>query len=224
MNPKDNNYVPRKKKKKPEQVPVEQMKPEKKEKKKKDKKQNDAPKYGDRTIDFYMEMQGYNHIHDGDALRDDEEPKDEQKPVFDEKFYNENREYCEEQKRIIRKEVETEMIKLVARRELLTHKLDRLDPSKRRDNDKIINYRIAISAINERLDDLQDLTGINPEEVCPTVELTGWQKFKNNVKETAHKVGKKIKKFFKKNMDAIVGIGSVVVPVIGAIITAIFVK
>lgn len=116
----------------------------------------------------------------------------------------------EERKRQQRKrECEIEMIQLIARRDMLERKLNELDPGDPKDSRVIAAINIELINIRDELERLSKESGI---PISSLNTGTRFGRFMNKVKEKGKRIVKKVKKFYKRNKELIVGIASIVLP------------
>lgn len=126
------------------------------------------------------------------------------------KKQKEEREYEERKQR-----AEIAAIELMARKEYLLNKLDTMDFSKKKSSSKIADINIELKSIDYELNRLRTEYGIEIKEINNGSKV---KRFFRSVKSKFHKIGKKIKKFMKNNSELIIGLSSVILPVVGGII------
>lgn len=112
-----------------------------------------------------------------------------------------------------KKDCEVEMIQLLARRDMIRHKLGELDPGKKKDYKKIAAMNISLKDISAELRMLEEQSGIHLDELDQGTRIG---KFIGKLKHTAKKVVKSVKKFYHKNMELINGLAAIILPVVGA--------
>ncbi len=105
---------------------------------------------------------------------------------------------------------EVEMIQLIARREMLHGKLGDLDITKTKDAKRIAAINIDLKKIDSEIHQLEVQYGISPEKL-DTGSRVG--RFLGKVKRKAKKIGRAIKKFYKRHFDLIYGLASIFVPI-----------
>lgn len=120
-----------------------------------------------------------------------------------------------------KKESEIEVIQLLARKEFLQKKLHELNPGKEKDARKIAAINIEFKEITERIESLQSEYGIHVNSIDTGSKVS---RFFKSVKTKCRKGFKKVKKFFRNNTDLIYGLGSVVLPFVGAFIIKVLSK
>ena len=114
-----------------------------------------------------------------------------------------------------KKEMQLEMIQLLSKRDRIRFKLGELDLTKKKDVKKQKAYLERLEDIDAELKVLEDQSGIKIDELDRGSKLgrffgrikRGWKRFK-----------KKVKKVYERNETLIVGIASVVLPIVGGII------
>ena len=109
------------------------------------------------------------------------------------------------------KEMQIEMMQLIGKRDRLRFKLGELDPSKKKDAKRIVAYNVQLKDIDADLKMLQEQSGINLNELDHGSKLA---RFIGSVKRWCKRKIKKVKKFFKENKELIVGMISIIVPVV----------
>jgi hypothetical protein len=114
-----------------------------------------------------------------------------------------------------RKDYEIEMIQILAKIDLITRKLEELNPGKDKDAVKIAAYNVDLRNMKERLVELEKASGIKINELETG---TKFGRFVSRVKTKGRKLIKKAKKFFKHNKELIAGIFGIVAPVVTAAI------
>ena len=135
--------------------------------------------------------------------------------VVTEDWYVKKTKKREAQRAKKRRGLQVEMMELLAKRDRIRHKLGELDPSKKKDAKKIINYNIALRDIQAQLEMLEQQSGVRIEELDHGTKLSRvW----NRVKKTCGKWWKDTKRFFKDNRETVSIVGSVVLPILGAAI------
>jgi hypothetical protein len=109
-----------------------------------------------------------------------------------------------------RDQAEIEMIRLVAKREMLNKQLSKLDIGKKKDAKKMAAINIELKYIEEDIQIIEMKSGVDAKEL---LKGSKWDKFlynaKNKAKAAAKKIKKgckKVKKFFKKSEDSIITI------------------
>ena len=109
---------------------------------------------------------------------------------------------------------EKKMIDLLVRRISCEKSLAKLNIHSNKDQKQIIALNFKLRKIDDKLSKLQERSGIDLTKLN-----TGsrFDRFLNYIKRTFSTVVKKIKKFFKRNIDIILGVASLVLPFIGSI-------
>lgn len=137
-----------------------------------------------------------------------------------EKWYVKKKQKQMVERAISQREAEIDMIQYIAKRDMLRRKLAELDPSKKKDSKRIASYNVEIMRLTEEIEQLERQFDISATEIDHGTRVG---RFLARCKKGVKKVGKKIKKFCKRNSDLITGIASIVLPVIGScIMKAIF--
>lgn len=113
------------------------------------------------------------------------------------------------------KAAQIEMINLLAQKDCLRHKIGKLDPSKKRDAKRI-------AAMNVRIRDIDaELRFLEIENDCKVKDIDRGTKFGRvvgHVKRFTRKIGKKIKKFYNRNVELVNGMATMLIPVITSLI------
>lgn len=118
------------------------------------------------------------------------------------------------------REAEFDMIQLIARKEMLQKKLSEFDIGKKKDARKIASYNVEIKKIEGEISQLEMMYDISSVEIDQGTRVG---RFLARCKKKVKSVGKKVKKFCKKNAELLTGLASIILPVIGScIIKAIF--
>lgn len=111
-----------------------------------------------------------------------------------------------------KKEMELEMIKLLAQRDRIRFKLGELDSTKKSNAKKIVNYNARLRQIDVDLKTLETQSNIHIDELDRGSKIG---RFLGRLKTSAKKIVKRIKKFYNRNEDLISGMASIILPVIG---------
>lgn len=127
----------------------------------------------------------------------------------------------EKKRRKEQREYEIEMIQLVARRDLLRKKLGELNPGKKKDSKRIAAINIELTNIRDDLKMLETQSGLHIDEIDKGTKLG---RFIGKIKMKVKKAAKKVKKFCKRNSELILGICSIVLPIIASKLFKIFSK
>lgn len=110
------------------------------------------------------------------------------------------------------KEMQIEMMQLICKRDRLRRKLAELDPANKKDARRIVSYNVQLKDIDADLSMLQEQSGINLNELDHGTRLA---RFIGGIKRWwKRKVVKKAKKFFRENKELIVGMCSIIIPVL----------
>ena len=120
-----------------------------------------------------------------------------------------------------KRQAEVDMIQLVARREYLKNTLGKLNPGKYKDTQKIVNANIELKNIEETIASLCSEFGIS-DNALETGSKSS--RFFNTVKRKVKNTFGKIRRFFGRNKDVILGVGSIVLPLIGSVIASLIVR
>lgn len=120
-----------------------------------------------------------------------------------------------------RKEAENTLIKLISRKNYIKAKLSNLDPGKEKHSRMIAQFNIELNNIEEQINSIQTQTGIYLDKVEEGSRL---KRFIGKVTTKCKSKARGIKKFFKKNKDLVVGLTSVILPVIGGCLLRLFVR
>lgn len=113
-----------------------------------------------------------------------------------------------------KREAEIDMIQLIARKEMLRAKLGELNPAKSKDSKRIAAINIELINIDNMMAQLEMETGISPTELDHGTKVG---RFLGRLKQRVKKIGKSIKKFYKRNYDLINGLASIVLPIFGSL-------
>lgn len=109
------------------------------------------------------------------------------------------------------KNVQIEIMQMIAERDRLRYKIGQLDPSKKKDAMKIAALNVKLRDTIEGIDALCDLYEINLNTLDEGSKLG---RFVGKLKKIYKKVRKKVKRFYKDNKELIVGIASIVIPAV----------
>jgi hypothetical protein len=145
----------------------------------------------------------------------DSNPNIEGPLVVTQEFINKCYQKNQEDKAKEMKGYERSLLECLGKKERLQYKLTCLSPKKKKENKKIVSINFQLRELDERIEKLQEESGINLSKVDSGSKLG---RIWNRVKSTVVKLYKKAKKFVKKHADAIEGFLIVAVPVIGAAI------
>ena len=107
--------------------------------------------------------------------------------------------------------MQQEMMDLLARRDRIRAKLGELNPAKKEDSKQIVKLNIKLKDIQAELEMLQDQSHVDLNELD---HGTRFDRFIGRIKNFFRRIGKAIKKFFNKNKEVILGVTSVIAPVV----------
>lgn len=114
-----------------------------------------------------------------------------------------------------RKELQIEMMQLIAQKDLLRHRLGELDPTRKKDAKKIV-------AINVRIKDIEcEIEMIEKESGCKIEELdhgTKLGRFCGRFKWIGRRIKKTVKRFYRRNEELISGLASIFLPILGTLL------
>lgn len=114
------------------------------------------------------------------------------------------------------REAEVEIIQYLAREDMIRSKLAKLDPCKKKDSKKIAAYNIELKNIRANIEMLQEQYNIKINELDHGNKIS---RFLGRMKRKVQRVWKKVKKWFKRNEEVVVGVLGIAGP---AILAAIF--
>lgn len=112
-------------------------------------------------------------------------------------------------------EVKITMINLLAQKDCIRHRIGKLDPSKKKDAKRIAAMNVRLREIDAELKILETEYG------CKVKDIDRGTKFGRtvgHVKRFMRKVGKKVKKFYRRNAELINGMASIIAPVVTSLI------
>ena len=132
-----------------------------------------------------------------------------------------NAEKLREEKAKARHQAEIDVIQLIARRDLLRGKLSRLDGRRKKDAIKIASINIELVNIEEALTSIKKEYGITMNDIDKGSKVS---RFFNRAKEKVKSAFKKVKKFFRRNSELIVGMATIILPVVGSIVVSMVSK
>lgn len=118
------------------------------------------------------------------------------------------------------KEMQIEMMQLIAKRDRLRLKLGELDPANKKDARRIVSYNVQLKDIEADLSMLQDQSGINLNELDHGSRLA---RFIGGMKRWVKRKVKKVKKFFRENKELILGMCAIILPVVVSAITKVII-
>lgn len=118
-----------------------------------------------------------------------------------------------------KKQIQIEMMDLIAQRDYLMAKLSRLRPHKKKDMAKVVELNVDMRDLQARLELLESQSGLKVEELAYG---TRWQRRLQKAKDVVRRGWKKVKKFFRRNRDTIIEIATIAIPVLVAGIATSF--
>lgn len=126
----------------------------------------------------------------------------------------------EKQKKMVKrakekKDLQIEMIQLLAQKDRLRFKLGELNPASKRDSKMIAKINIRLKDIDCELDMLETQSGVHIDELDKGTKVG---RFLGRMKRMGRKICKKIKRFYRNNSELICGIATVILPIIGSFI------
>ena len=137
------------------------------------------------------------------------------KVIITEDWYVKQKKKHAAERAMDKKDMQLEMMRLVAKRDRIRYKLGELNPHKKKDSKKIIAYNEELKDIDAQLKMLQEQSGIKLDELDHGTKLG---RFVGKIKRAWKRFTKKVKKVYERNEALIVGIASVVIPIVGGII------
>ena len=118
-----------------------------------------------------------------------------------------------------KKDMQLDMMKLLAKKDVIRYKLGQLDPTKKKHIKRRIAYLEQLGDIDAELKMLEDQSGIKIDEVDRGSKLGRFVgRLKRGWKRSWKCVKKKTKEIFERNETLIVGLASIVLPIVGGII------
>lgn len=117
---------------------------------------------------------------------------------------------------ITEREYRIMLINLMAEREMLHKKLNKLNPGKRKDSMKIADINIIITEINDEIIRIQKVSGINIQKLDTGSKA---RKFFATVKNKIKGAFKAIGKFFRRNADVVLSVAALAAPIIGGLLS-----
>lgn len=113
-----------------------------------------------------------------------------------------------------RKIAEVEMIQYLTKKEMLLKQLNNLDISKPKDAKKIAAINVELNQINMEIGQLEMMYGISATEIDQGTKVG---RFLGKMKKGIRKIGKKVKKFYKRNLELVYGLATIFLPVLGGL-------
>ena len=108
------------------------------------------------------------------------------------------------------KETQIEMMRLLAKRDRLKFKLGKLDYTSKKESKEIICINIELKDIDAELKMLQKQSGVDLNDL---EKGTRFSRFIGLINRKTKKICKKIKKWYKRNRELIVGLAYIIIPV-----------
>lgn len=98
---------------------------------------------------------------------------------------------------------------------MLRAQLGDLSPRRKKDAKKIAAINIQLRQIESAIKELEKEFGISSTSIDKGTRVG---RFLGRIKRAARRAGKKIKKFYKHNMELINGMATIILPVIGGLL------
>ena len=141
--------------------------------------------------------------------------KKKSKVIITEDWYVKQKKKHAVERAMDKKDMQREMMRLLAKQDRIRHKLGQLNPNKKKDSKKIVAYNEELKDIDAQLKMLEAQSGCKLDELD---HGTRFGKFVGKIKHAWKRFKKKVKKVYERNEQLIVAIASVVIPVIGGVI------
>lgn len=109
------------------------------------------------------------------------------------------------------REAEVEIIQYLAREEMIKSKLAKLDPCKKKDSKKIAAYNIELKNLRANIEMLQEQYGIKIDSLDRGSKVS---RFFARLKKKATRIFRKIKKWYERNDDLVIGVLGIAIPVL----------
>lgn len=109
------------------------------------------------------------------------------------------------------REAEVEIIQYLAREEMIKSKLAKLDPCKKKDSKKIAAYNIELKNLRANIEMLQEQYGIKIDSLDRGSKVS---RFFARLKKKATRIVRKIKKWYERNDDLVIGVLGIALPVL----------
>lgn len=119
------------------------------------------------------------------------------------------------------RQAESDIIRLIARRDMLRGCLVTLNPSKQKDAIKIANINIELRDIEVTIQSLRAKYNIQTNSI---EQGSKFGRFMGAVKKKTSSIFGKVKKFFKKNKESIIGVACVAIPAVCSIVASLILK
>jgi len=110
-----------------------------------------------------------------------------------------------------KKDAQIEMMQLIADRDRLRYKLGKLDGSKKKDSKMIVAINVKLRDIDAELKALQDIAGVNIENLDKGSKLG---RFVGRIKKIFKTAKKAVKRWYQRNEAVIKGVAAIVLPVL----------
>lgn len=143
-------------------------------------------------------------------------------PIFvTEDWYLEKKKEMQVERSKSVRDMQIDMMKLLAKKERLRFKLGELDPSKKSDSKMIVSINVKLKNIDAELSMLEMQSGVHLDELDKGTKLG---RFVGSLKQIGRKIVKKVKKFYRKNLELLNGIASITLPVFGGFLVRKFLR
>lgn len=109
------------------------------------------------------------------------------------------------------REAEVEIIQYLAREEMIKSRLAKLDPCKKKDSKKIAAYNIELKNLRANIEMLQEQYGIKIDSLDRGSKVS---RFFARLKKKATRIFRKIKKWYERNDDLVIGVLGIAIPVL----------
>lgn len=119
------------------------------------------------------------------------------------------------------RQAETDIIRLIARRDMLRGCLVTLNPAKPKDAIRIANINIELRDIEVTIQSLRTRYNIQTNSI---EQGSKFGRFMSSAKKKVSSIFGKVKKFFKKNKESIIGVACVAIPAICSVIASVIIK
>lgn len=110
-----------------------------------------------------------------------------------------------------KRDVQIEMIQLLARRDMLRIKLGELNPGKKQDSKRIAAINVNLKDINAELEMLSMQYNISIKELDKGTRVG---RYIGRLKRKTKKIVKKIKRYWEDNSDFLVNMASIILPIV----------
>lgn len=109
------------------------------------------------------------------------------------------------------REAEVEIIQYLAREEMIKSRLAKLDPCKKKDSKKIAAYNIELKNLRANIEMLQEQYGIKIDSLDRGSKVS---RFFARLKKKTTRIFRKIKKWYERNDDLVIGVLGIAIPVL----------